>query len=89
MFIHLFRSLTHSPHLPYHPPTTQSPQPKTYTREFASPTHPEIQARYPLSKDLSLDVKKKKDIYRADDSKRAYTMIVVNSITVTMFRRDV
>lgn len=31
----------------------------------------------------------KNDIYRADDSKRAYTMIVVNSITVTMFRRDV
>jgi len=32
---------------------------------------------------------KKNDIYRADDSKRAYIMIVVNSITVTMFRRDV
>lgn len=86
MFIHLFQSLTHSP--PCHPPTTQSP-PRTYTRKFASPTHPEVQARYPLSKDLSLDVKIKNDIYRADDSKRAYTMIVVNSITVTMFRRDV
>jgi len=55
MFIHLFRPLTHLS--PYHPPTTQS-LPKTYTRKFASPTHPEIQARYPLSKDLSLDVKK-------------------------------
>lgn len=54
MFIHLFQSLTHSP--PCHPPTTQSP-PRTYTRKFASPTHPEVQARYPLSKDLSLDVK--------------------------------
>lgn len=59
-----------------------------YTREFASLTHLEIQARYLLSKDLSLDVKTN-DIYCADDSKRAYTMIVVNSITVTMFRRDV
>lgn len=87
MFIHLFRPLTHSfPHP--QPPFITLQQPKTYTREFASLTHPEIQARYLLSKDLSLDVKKK-DIYRADDSKRAYTMIVVNSITVTMFRRDV
>lgn len=86
MFIHLFRPLTHSP--PYHPPVTQSPHPNLYPRIRTSPTHLEIQARYFLSKDLSLDVKKN-DIYHADDSKRAYTMIVVNSITVTMFRRDV
>lgn len=56
MFIHLFRPLTHAPPLP----PSHKPKPtQTYTREFASPTHPEIQARwYPLSKDLSLDVKK-------------------------------
>lgn len=52
------------PHLP--PPLYTSPilanSPHRHTQK--------LQARYPLSKGLSLDVKKN-DIYRADDSKRA------------------
>jgi len=81
MFIHLFRPLTHLS--PYHPPTTQNLYPQiriTDTPRNSSPI--------PFIERFIVRCEKN-DIYRADDSKRAYTMIVVNSITVTMFRRDV
>lgn len=55
MFIHLFRPLTHSPSYPSRPLPPSHPN----VRKFASPTQAGIKARHPLSKDLSLDVKKK------------------------------
>lgn len=86
MFIHLFQSLTHSP--PCHPPTTQSPPRNLYPQIRITDT-PRSSSPIPFIERFIVRCENKNDIYRADDSKRAYTMIVVNSITVTMFRRDV
>lgn len=59
-YVYTLVPITNSPYPPPPLPPSYNPQSpsKTYTREFASPTHLEIQARYLLSKDLSLDVKK-------------------------------
>lgn len=72
----------------YHPPTT-SPKPiqNLYPRIRITDT-PRNSSPIPFIERFIVRCEKN-DIYRADDSKRAYTMIVVNSITVTMFRRDV
>lgn len=75
MFIHLFRPLTHSPsYIPSRPKTPSTPHLPPlhipYTREFASPTHPEITSPISLIERFIVRCEKN-DIYRADDSKRA------------------
>lgn len=54
------------PHLSPHPCPLHAP----YTREFASPTHPEITSPISLIERFIVRCEKN-DIYRADDSKRA------------------
>lgn len=62
MFIHLFRPLTHSPsYIPSRPKTPSTPPPLYTSPILANSPHrhtQKLQARYPLSKGLSLDVKK-------------------------------